>query len=382
MSTRILLVDDDASLLALYRAALRQRFEIEVALSGEDALTRLRQEPPFAVIVADMHMGGMNGLELLTWSREHLPDMTRVMLTGDTDARVAIDAVNTGHIFQFLVKPFPPQALAGAIDASARQYQLVTAERELLEKTLNGSVKVLTEILALVEPEHFSQSVKLREYAGILGDALRFTDPWQLEAAAMLCYIGYVTIPDAVLQKLRVGLALKSLEQDMLTRVPEVSYDLLARIPRLETVALGVRYQCKNFDGTGFPPDAVSGPDIPPIARILKVVADIIELESNGLSRGKILEEMKARANRYDPRVFKEAVSCLIEAPPKGSIAIAVAGLVVGQTLLAPIETTNGTLLVAAGNQVSHSLLEKVKNFAQLNQIKEPIYVAAPLSRA
>lgn len=70
------------------------------------------------------------------------------MLTGNSDQQTAIDAVNEGNIFRFLTKPCPPEMLAGALHAGIRQYQLVTAEKELLEKTLRGSIKVLTDVLS------------------------------------------------------------------------------------------------------------------------------------------------------------------------------------------------------------------------------------------
>jgi response regulator RpfG family c-di-GMP phosphodiesterase len=376
MTEKILLVDDDANTLTLYEKHLRPRFIVETAQSGEEALKLLDGDTKYAVLVADMHMANMTGIELLEAAQEKTPDTVRIMLSADTDAKTAIDAVNSGRIFKFLTKPFPAPALTTILEDSARQYRLVTAERELLEKTLNESVRVLTELLAMAEPQFFKQSAALRESVQIMADALAVPERWELASAAMLCHIGYLSVPQRVLDKLQSGIPLQPLEQQMVTRVPEIGHKLLEKVPRLETVARTILYQNKHFDGTGFPRDGVAGSNIPMGSRILKIVIDVMKLQATGTTKGKIMEAMKSRSGIYDPNLLKTAITCLIDAPPKGSAALGIKELRVGHVLTAAIETLEGTLLVAPGNFVSDSLLEKIKNFAQLTEIKEPIYVA------
>jgi len=87
-----------------------------------------------------------------------------MMLTGNSDSKTAMDAVNDGRVFRFLTKPCPPPTLAPSLEAGLEQYRLLRAERELLENTLGGAVKVLTEILSLTDPATFDRSQKLKEY--------------------------------------------------------------------------------------------------------------------------------------------------------------------------------------------------------------------------
>ena len=131
MTAKILFVDDDALLLQTHQRQLRKLYQVEVAQGAEAALVAIREHGPFAVIVSDMRMPGMNGVQLLAKVREIAPDTVRMMLTGYGDLNSAMEAVNEGHIFRFLTKPCSRSTLAKALDASIAQYRLVTAEREL-----------------------------------------------------------------------------------------------------------------------------------------------------------------------------------------------------------------------------------------------------------
>src|SRR5207247_1190846 len=142
-----------------------------------------------------------------------------------------------GHVFQFLTKPCPPEMLALALAAGIKQHRLVTAERDLLEKTLSGSVKVLTDILSMVDHQSFGRGELLRNYTRAFVKSLKINQTWEFEVAAMLSQIGFVTIPPRVIHKARAGHGLSIEEKDMLTQVPTIGAELLSNIPRLETVA-------------------------------------------------------------------------------------------------------------------------------------------------
>jgi len=216
-------------------------------------------------------MPDMDGVQFLTRVEARAPDTVRLMLTGNADQRTAVNAVNEGHVFRFLTKPCPPELLALTLKAALGQHRLITAERDVLERTLNGTTKVLGDLLSILDPAAFGLGEKLREYMRAYVRHLKITQTWDLELAAMLCQIGYVTIPSEVLHKYRVNLTLKAEETDMIDRVPRTGADLRAHIPRLEGVARAVLYQGKNYDGTGFPTDAVAAGEIPMGARVLRV---------------------------------------------------------------------------------------------------------------
>ncbi|HLZ08085.1 MAG TPA: response regulator, partial [Chloroflexota bacterium] len=131
----ILCVDDDPNLLEGLSRALRQDFSVTTALSGAAGLEAVRDSGPFAVVMADMRMPGMDGATFLGLVRQAVPDTTRVLLTGQTDLDAALNAVNQGSIFRFLRKPCPTNTLITELHSAAAQNRVVTAERAALKDT-------------------------------------------------------------------------------------------------------------------------------------------------------------------------------------------------------------------------------------------------------
>ena len=89
-------------------------------------------------------------------------DAVRIMLTGNVDQQTAVDAVNRGHIFRFLHKPFRVDGLIHEIELGIKHYEMLRAERELLEGTLMGSVKAMSEVIGLVAPSPSAQNDRPR----------------------------------------------------------------------------------------------------------------------------------------------------------------------------------------------------------------------------
>lgn len=378
MAYKTLLVDDDENVLQGYYRTLRGKFSLEVALGGPQALQALEGHGPFAVIVADMGMPGMSGIEVLQAARRMSPDTTRIMLTGYSDQKTAVDAVNEGRVFRFLSKPCPAEQLAAAIEAGTRQHQLVVAERELLQQTLVGSIEVLFEVLSGLDPDAARQSQLLRERMKPLARALGVEDEWTLEAAAMLAFTGRLALPREILAKLQAPATLGPKEQLLLDRSPEAGARLLQCIPRMEAVAEIIRYQAKGFDGSGLPADETAGEQLPLGARILKALMDFNRIELARRSRAVALEELALHRGRYDPRVL-EALFQEFGAPSTPSSgserALAVAHLETGMVLRQDIRTDQGRLVLMAGLRLGPGHLEMLQNLAELLGLQEPVFV-------
>ncbi len=375
MTDKILCVDDEANVLTGFQRNLRRQFKLETAQGGEAALALIQQSGPFAVVVSDMRMPGMTGLQLLQRVKQGWPDTVRVMLTGNADQQTATDAVNEGSIFRFLTKPCPPERLAITLTAALEQHRITTAERELLENTLNGSVRALTEILSLLDPESFGRGQRLREQMRGVAEALKLPNVWELEMAAMLHGLGQVTLPSEVAARARSGAALSAAEETMVRRVPEAGSNLLTHIPRLEPVARIVLFQQKHFDGSGFPLDRAGGLEIPLGARLLKVLLDLGQQEARSRSRREALSHMRERVGCYDLQLLDSVAGVLGEGTPKPTVGIAFKDLKPGHVLVSHVVTKQNLLIIAAGNRVSPTLLERLRNFAALSGVKEPIYV-------
>src|SRR5579872_2798210 len=111
MSDKVLFVDDDENILSAYQRHMRRYVTLDTAMGGAEGLAKIADSGPYAIVISDMRMPGMDGIEflrnVLTWA----PNSVRMMLTGNADQQTAIDAVNEGHIFRFLTKPCAPETL-------------------------------------------------------------------------------------------------------------------------------------------------------------------------------------------------------------------------------------------------------------------------------
>ena len=378
MTDKILIVDDEQNVLQGLRRQLRSNFDLEFATSGIQALDLVREKGPFAVVVSDMQMPGMNGVQFLSKLREVSPDSVRVMLTGNADQHTAVAAVNEGAIFRFLNKPCAAADFATILRAALEQHHLLTAEKTLIQKTLTGSVKVLTDILALVNPTAFGRTSRVRPLVRALAQRVQVQPLWECELAAMLCHVGCVAIPEETLQKAFTGQQLTLGDRAAFHDHSRLGKELIGNISRLEGVARIVGYQQKQFDGGGYPEDDVRGTEIPLGARVLKVALDYDRFRAAGLGHAQALAEMNGRSAHYDPHVFA-ALHELESDEPKYTLgSVRVAELREGMLLADHASAENGAILIVKGQVVTDSLRARLLSFAKLRGVREPISVLVP----
>ena len=253
------------------------------------------------------------------------------------------------------------------------------AESELLEKTLNGSLQLLSEVLAMAAPKQFGRSQQLREYIHHLGTEMKAESLWELETAAMLAPLGYMTLPPTLLKKLNAAEDLSPEEQQIITRLPDTTSKLINHLPRLERVAEMIRFQNKEFNGKGFTEGAVMGDQIPLGARMLKVLNDLLDLEAKKKFKATALAMMKDRFGMYDPAVLEAAHTCLVTKATTpdmvGVQELSAADIKAGQLLMDNAETKDGLILLIAGSRISKLGTERLRNYSELAVLKEPLYV-------
>ena len=156
LRTKILLVDDDEMLLAGLKRQLRKHFRVDTAISGEDAVQMVTENGPYAVVVSDYMMPGMNGIELLRRVKQTNPHTIRMMLTGSADMTTAIKAVNEGSIYKFHPKPCPAETLGEAIQSGIEAYQKVMTDQTRLEnvqKHLTDASRLQQNLKPKFEPQ-------------------------------------------------------------------------------------------------------------------------------------------------------------------------------------------------------------------------------------
>ena len=353
MTAKILLVDDEPNVLQGFKRQLRKDYELVLAIGGQEALEAFEKEGPFAVVVSDMQMPDMSGVKLLQRIQELNEFTVRIMLTGNADQKTAVEAVNEGQIYRFLNKPCSPEKLAESLDAGLQHYRLVTAEAELLNKTLAGSVKMLTQVLSLSMPGTFGLTQEARTWARATADELGVGPKWQVEIAAMLMRVGCVSLPPEVLKLFLDGEQLDGPNQELLEETPQLAYKLISEIPRLEPA----------------PPKDPT----PRASRILRAIGDYQRYSSN-LSPSEALRILE-NGPVYDRTVVR-TLSKVIASDSRGLLELPVAKLTEGMILAKPVVDGKGQMLIASGVEVHELMIEKLKMLSRSGRgVSEPIQV-------
>jgi response regulator RpfG family c-di-GMP phosphodiesterase len=374
MNRKILFVDDDPNILSGYKRALRKDFDIYTAEGGLEAISIIKAESEFAVIISDMRMPGMDGIQFLRQAKEITPNSVRMMLTGNADQQTAIEAVNQGSIFRFMNKPCPPEVFAETINAGLEQYRLITAEKVLLNQTLNESLQVLVEILSMVNPTAFSRSNRIKRLAKDIAVKLGIENTWEIEIAAMLSQIGCVAVPEETLQKIAKSEPLNERELQLYHQHPMIAHNLVSRIPRMQKVAEIIANQNQFFSGKNN--DAQIG------ANILKVVLDFDKLLDDGNLPHQALKELASRIGWYNPLLLSTLKILINEAAEEFiSIEVDVNNLKPGMIINLPVYSTKGILLLSEKQEVTLPLILKLVNFAQTGLIADRIQVSVPISK-
>lgn len=366
MADKILFVDDEAELLKGYQIMLRQNFEVDTATGGQEGLLAIRERGPYAVVVSDMRMPEMNGAEFLSRVRRSAPDTTRMMLTGHTDIKIAVDAVNEGNIFRFLTKPCEKTVLTEAIQAAVVQHRLLTAEKELLENTLMGSIKALTDVLAAISPQALGRSVRITRCVRHLVKKFRLAPSWCFEASAMLSQLGCITLEPEVTRAAYFGARLAPAEQGQFEAHPHVAADLLTSIPRMEPVAWMIRHQLTKDIPHSAPHTSTLPKEVVVFgAKMLRVAVAFDNLKLRGLSNDEAIDHLRQRSAEFEKEIVDMMTDIKTEDVRTELRRVAIASLTVGMVLQEDVKNRAGLLVVAKGQEVTRPLLARLDNFSR-----------------
>ncbi len=366
---RILCVDDDQDVLDGFKQNLRRKFNLHLATCPLQAIEKLKQKS-FEVILSDMRMPGMDGAEFLHESRKYAPDAVRLLLTGQCDVDSAMSAVNDGQIFRFLTKPCASKDLQEILNSAVQQHRLITSEKELLQKTLKGSIKVLVDALAITSPLAFGRSKRIHKRTSAVCKKLDVKDSWSVEIASMLSQLGAIALDDKTLEKMYQGIELTADEQTAVDKMPLLTHQLLGNIPRLEKV-LSVIEEISQTDKKPKRP-------LSPASQILGLALELDDLELRGSDIETALSTVVNRAEKYDQAVVEAFSGCFCgEAGTKKIIEIPASAIQENMIVADNIYTNTGALLVARGFEIDASFAQRTRNF-QKGFLKEPIRVILP----
>lgn len=414
----VLCVDDEKNILAALRRLFRGHgYDVLVEESAAAGLALLDSHH-VDVVISDMRMPEMDGVEFLEQVRVRSPDSMRLLLTGNADVRLILDAVNRGEIHRYITKPWDDHEMLLVVRHALERKAMVEEQRRLealtlsqnerlreLNQGLEAKVAARTTALEasndklkrnfLTSIQVFSGVIELRgarlaghsrrvadlarRLAGRLGVDARETQ--QIFIAGLLHNIGKVGFSDAMLE-----MPVSRMNGELLglyRRYPERGEQLLMPLEELREAAALVRAHQERFDGEGFP-DRLAGLDIPLGARILALASDYDNLQIGVLAEHALRPEQAAklvfdsRGKRYDPAVvaaFEELLSGRVPIDPTYDRALRVHELRPGMRTTRDLVRRDGSLLLSADHVLTDRMIRQLADFEQLTDTAFSVYV-------
>ncbi len=386
----VLVVDDEETNRELLRDLLEEQdHQVTEAENGEQGLQKVKENPP-DVILLDVMMPGMDGFEVCRRLKADpetapIPVLLVTALTERSDRLTGIEAgandfiskpVDTQDVIFRVRNAVYTMRLFREVQENYKRVQKLEMEKgELLEKTLHGAVKVLTEILSMVNPTAFSRATRVKGYVRHIAKRLELNDIWEFELAAMLSQIGCVTLPPKVLEKIYAGIALTADEQKMFSEHPEISGNLLRSIPRLESIADMIGAQQQQYQRS------TEGDDFQAVDRaalgghILKVALDLDRLLSHDLEVEDALRQLRKQTDVYIPEVLDALEDLEVRPDKMMEKAVKVSELDTWMILDEDVFAEGELLLASKGQEVTTTVLGRLRNFAKNIGVVEPIRV-------
>ncbi len=365
MPAKILLVDSDAQVLEDLSAALGQHYPLVTAASGKAALQAMAGGDPVAVLVCNLELPDMDGAALLARVGELSPQTVRMAVSPRAEYKLALKAVNQGKAVKVLGRPLTPQSVAAALAEGLTLYQAYVREKELFRDTLQGTVKVLVDILGLVSPHAIGRSKRIKDRAMLLGRMLGAKPAWQLDLAVTLSHVGCVALPKQIVAKLENGEDFTPEERRQFDLHPRIAARLLHNIARMANVAQIILNQNRKAS------------ENPPLeSRILKAVLDLDHLERKGAPSAKALAAMRQRQGAYDPKVLDALAAYLKQCSEEAGREVPLDQLEEGMVLAQDLLGNDGVKLLLKGQAVSKASLMRLKMFAEELGVAGPVLVA------
>lgn len=297
------------------------------------------------------------------------------MLTGQAGLEATIGAINESDVFRFLTKPCPPETLIATNQSGAEQYRLLHAEKELLGGTLQQIVRILIELIGLVDPALQKASSALQVLVAGMCRSLGLEDSWEYELAAQVSHLGTVALPSSIVERHRTGQALSATDKQLYDSHPQSACNLLVQIPRLGRVACMVLAQNRP---PGSRPMNLNAPDEDDIAAIgahlLSIASGFQSLLAQQRTPGDAIDHLRRLPG---PPFRFRALDCLAESNAHREdfvrASLKVNELEPGMILDDAVTSTAGLMLLAAGHQVTRANIEKIRSYAESSGVVEPI---------
>jgi response regulator RpfG family c-di-GMP phosphodiesterase len=386
----VLVVDEDRrQRLVVERALTESGYQVITATSAEEGLSAAERHRP-ALIISEYVMPGMDGFAFCRTVRTHpaLAHTIFVLHTTSADPARHIAGLDTGAD-DYLTKPVNVDELRSRIrallrtkslhDELRRQRAELARAHEAMSQNFSGVVTLLHHLIGHRVPgalERGDRAAALARWVGGRGEMTE-SELGALELAARIHEIGKLDLSDKLLGK--PASALTAEERDAIGQFPLVGSGLVERIPQLEPIAVLIRHQLENYDGTGVP-DHLKGAQIPVGARILRLVNLLESEEVQGLRGDALVRFVEdAQGTVLGPRMGRlgvEYVQRALDADwAAGKVRVDLDELVPGMTIAVDLCTGRGTKLLPKDSVLTRATIGRIKTFHQVDPILDDIFV-------
>src|SRR2546427_8422753 len=323
---RLLIVDDEPEVRAVLRDLLSDTYECSEASSAEEALQRLREDD-YQLVISDITMGGISGLDMIPHVKRISPDTVIVMVSGMQTIESAIEALRLGA-FDYLMKPFDLRQAEAAVARAFEHYELVSAKQryenqleelveqrtaeldqalDSLEGAYRSTLQALTAALETRDAETHGHSERVVTFSLRLGReyGLSSAQMKSLEFGSLLHDIGKIGVPDAILRK---PAKLTEEEWERMREHPLHGQQILRGIEFLKGAAKVVAQHHEKWDGSGYPL-GLKAKEIDICARIFSVADAFDAITSDRVYRqGRSYEVAEQELDAWGGRQFDHKV--------------------------------------------------------------------------
>ncbi len=363
----LLFVDHDPAASAPLAGALPAGVRLVHCTGYDQARKLLQGKHGVAVAVLELGLDGADAFALLEELQQHSPSTVRMVLTSSGSQADAVAAINRGRVWRYLARPCPPRELAGHLAEALRAHAADVQERKGARQRLLGGVKVLVDILELVNPEALDYSRRIRERVLATGRLLNVQPLSRLELAVTLSHVGCLALPGEIVAKMNTGQALTPEEQQIFGMHPSIAASLLNNIDTLAPVARIILHQSAPLhDGQ------------PLESRIIKVALDVDRLENRGADAVKVLESMRGKARAYDQTVVEAMLRAVYRPEPVPVRRVGLAELREGMVMAEDMVNADGVKLLLRGQRLSAASLARLAAFPETLGLHGPFLVLAP----
>jgi len=323
---RLLIVDDEAEVRGVLHDLLSGPYQCGEAASAEDAIAELRKND-YQLVISDITMSGMSGLEMIPHVKVVSPDTVIVMISGMQTIESAINALRLGA-FDYLMKPFDLRQAEAAVSRALDHHELIAAKRRYenhleelvtqrtaelddalnsLENAYRSTLRALTAALETRDAETHGHSERVVTFSLRLGREYGLTshEMKALEFGSLLHDIGKIGVPDAILRK---PAKLTDEEWIKMREHPLHGQQILRGIKFLEGASRVVAQHHEKWDGSGYPL-GLKNEEIDICARIFSVADAFDAITSDRVYRkGRPYQAAAEELNEWIGRQFDPKV--------------------------------------------------------------------------